>query len=127
MEESKSYKSFTDLDVWKKARTFKNELFQLTRSFPSSEKYRLEDQIIRSSRSIGSNIAEGYGRFTYKDQLHFCMQARGSLFETINHLIDALDCQFITEDIQRKFNDQANDLEKLLNGYIAWLKTMVSK
>jgi len=69
--------SFTELDVWKKARILKNELKEIADKFPPEEKYRLTDQLIRSSRSIKANIAEGHGRFTYKDQLHFCIQARG--------------------------------------------------
>ena len=68
-----SYQSFTDLDAWKKARELKNEIFVLVKSFPSEEKFRLTDQIIRSSRSITATISEGHGRYTFKDQLHFCI------------------------------------------------------
>lgn len=65
----KAYQSFTELEVWKKARILKNEIFELIKTFPLEEKYKLSDQIICSSRSINSNIAEGHGRYTYKDQL----------------------------------------------------------
>ncbi len=82
---------FEKLELWKKAREFKNEIFQEIRKFPPGEKYRLADQLIRSSRSINALIAEGHGRFTYPDQIHFCIQARGSLAETVNHLIEAFD------------------------------------
>ena len=85
-----SHQNFTDLEVWKKGRLLKNEVFELSKSFPSEEKYKLADQRIRSSRSINAAISEGHGRFTFKDQLHFCIIARGSLSETENHLIDAL-------------------------------------
>jgi four helix bundle protein len=66
-----AHKSFTELEVWKKARGLKNELLELTQSFPSEEKFRLADQIIRSSRSINAVIAEGHGRYTYKDRCTF--------------------------------------------------------
>ena len=99
MEESTVYKSFTDLEVWKVARQYKNAIFKFSKTLPPEEKYRLVDQIIRSSRSINDNISEGYGRYTYKDQLHFCVQARGSLFESINQLIDAYDCEYISEEM----------------------------
>jgi four helix bundle protein len=122
MENEKIYKSFTDLGVWKIARQYKIAIFELSKDFPSEEKYRLVDQIIRSSRSIGDNISEGYGRYTYKDQLHFCMQARGSLNETLNHLINAYDCKYISDETLITFKDKTFELEKLLNGYIAWLK-----
>ncbi len=124
--EGKIYKSFIDLEVWQAARRYKNSIFSLVKAFPQIEKYRLEDQIIRSSRSIGSNISEGYGRYTYKDQLHFCIQARGSLFETINHLFDAYDCNYISEEILDDYKLKAFELGKILNGYMAWLKKMIA-
>lgn len=94
--EQKAHQSFTDLDVWKKAREFKKEIESLAKTFSTEERHRLSSQILRSARSVNANIAEGYGRFTYKDQLHFCIQARGSLSETLNHLIDAFDAKYIT-------------------------------
>lgn len=82
----KGHQSFTELEVWKKARIFKNEIKGITTTFPLEEKFRLSDQLIRSSRSITASIAEGHGRFTYKDQIHFCVIARGSLSETLSLL-----------------------------------------
>ena len=79
--------SFTDLEVWKKARVLRNNITNLVQSFPSEEKYRLTDQVIRSSRSIGNNIAEGHGRFHYAEAAKFLINARGSAAETIDHLI----------------------------------------
>ncbi len=126
MEDAKIYRSFTDLEVWKAARRYKNSIYKLVSHFPQTEKYRLEDQLIRASRSIGSNISEGYGRFTYKDQIHFCIQARGSLFETLNHIIDAYDCKYISEETLIEYKEKVTELEKMLNGYMAWLKKMVN-
>jgi four helix bundle protein len=57
-------RSFTELEVWKKARQLRKDISKLAKSFPAEEKYRLADQIIRSSRSIGNNIAEGMADFT---------------------------------------------------------------
>ncbi len=88
---------FEELELWKKVRVFKLEVRKLVKTFPLEEKYKLTDQIIRSSRSINALISEGHGRFTYPDQIHYCIQARGSLTETINHLIDAFDEDTITE------------------------------
>ena len=126
MENDKIYKTFTDLEVWQAGRVYKNSISELVSTFPPYEKYKLEDQLIRASRSICSNIAEGYGRYTYKDQLHFCIQARGSLFEVINHLIDAFDCKYISEEKLNEYKQKAQDVEKLLNGYIAWLKKKIN-
>jgi four helix bundle protein len=89
---------FEELELWKKVREFKKELGIEAGKFPTGEKFKLTDQLIRSSRSINALISEGHGRFTYADQLHYCVQARGSLSETINHLIDALDETYISAE-----------------------------
>jgi four helix bundle protein len=94
----------------------------LSKSFPPEEKFRLTDQIIRSSRSVGSQIAEGHGRKTNADEGRFCVIARGSLSETLNHLIDAFDEEYITEQILNEFREQVKTVEKLLNGYLSWLQ-----
>jgi four helix bundle protein len=121
MEEIKF--GFEDLQVWKKAREFKNEVCDETKVFPPEEKFRLTDQLIRSSRAVNALIAEGHGRFTYPDQIHFCVQARGSLSETINHLIDAFDKGYITEQRLNYFKSKGKEIERLLNGYINYLRT----
>lgn len=113
---------FEELDLWKKSRGFKIEVCKLTIHFPSDEKYKLTDQIKRSVRSINALIAEGHGRFTYPDQIHYCVQARGSLSETINHLIDAFDENYITEEILIEFKKNGKEIERLLNGYLIFLR-----
>lgn len=125
MKTAETYKTFQELEVWKASRQLKLDIYEMVKTFPAEEKYNLTNQIIRSVRSISANISEGYGRFTYKDQIHFCIQARGSLFETLNHIIDAQDCQYITEDIRRDFELKIRNTEILLNGYIAWLRKMI--
>jgi four helix bundle protein len=82
----------------------------------------LTDQLIRSVRSINSNIAEGHGCFTFKDQLHFCVQARGSLCETLNHLIDASDGTYINGEQRNHYKNKIDEVGKLLNGYITYLR-----
>jgi four helix bundle protein len=75
---------FEELLVWQKARVLKLEINKIIKDFPKEETYKLIDQLKRSSRSIGALIAKGHGRFTYPDQIHFCVQARGSLMETFH-------------------------------------------
>lgn len=115
-------RSFTELEAWRKARVLKKRIRQLTIGFPAEEKFRLTDQLIRSSRSISANIAEGHGRYTFPDQIHFCIQARGSLSETYNHCIDAYDENLITKEILLEVKSEINECERLLNGYISWLR-----
>ena len=113
---------FEELELWKKARAYKNEIIIISKSFPVEEKYRLTDQIIRSSRSITAVISEGHGRFTYPDQIHFCVIARGSLTETVNHLIDAVDENYITNEKLIQLKLMAKEVERLLNGYLIYLR-----
>jgi four helix bundle protein len=118
------YKNFEELIVWQKSRDLKNEIFQLVKGFPSEEKFRLIDQVIRSSRSINSQIAEGHGKRTNKDKIKYCMQARGSLSETLNHLIDASDCSYISAEQLQYYRRKLDELERILNGYIKYLKSL---
>jgi four helix bundle protein len=117
-----AYQNFEELIVWQKSRQLKNEIFILVRSFPSEEKYRLTDQIIRSSRSINAQIAEGHGRRTFPDRIKFCTISRGSLSETLNHLIDAFDCKYISSLVLDEYRMKIIEVEKLLNGYISFLQ-----
>jgi four helix bundle protein len=82
---------FRDLKAWQVSRELRNGVRLLVRSWPADERYRLTDQIIRSSRSVTANIAEGYGRFYERENIRFCRMARGSLYETQDHLITAQD------------------------------------
>ena len=115
--------SFTDLETWKQARKIRLLIAEIIKSFPIEEKYRLTDQIIRSSRSIGNNIAEGHGRFHYQDNIRFCVMARGSLSETLDHLLISVDEQIIKEDVLNAFQTEYESCLKLLNGYIQYLKS----
>ena len=101
--------AFTDLEVWKKATVLRNNITEIVKSFPNEERYRLTDQIIRSSRSVGNNIAEGHGRFHYADSSKFLITARGSLIETIDHLIIALDEKYINDETFIKFKDDCEE------------------
>ena len=91
-------KSFEDLKLYKACRTFRQEISKLVKSFPNEEKYRLTDQLLRCSRSITANIAEGHGRYHYQENIQFCRQARGSLSETLEHLICTLYEKYIPEN-----------------------------
>jgi len=117
-----SIKTFEDLEVWKKAREVRLFVQKLVRKFPSEEKYALAIQIRKSSRSITNNIAEGYGRFFYQENIQFCRISRGSLTETLDHMIVAFDEDYISELDLASFRILYDDCLKLLNGYINYLK-----
>lgn len=105
MKKKRKFRSFEDLEAWKKARKLRKKVSNLVKKFPKDEKYRMVDQMIRSSRSITSNIAEGYGRYHFQENIQFCRQARGSLFELLDHIICAKDESYIK-------NDQFEQLKK---------------
>ncbi|MFN0082971.1 MAG: four helix bundle protein [Ferruginibacter sp.] len=86
-----NYKGFTGLEGYKNSRELRKSIATLAGKFPKEERYELVSQIKRSSRSITANIAEGYGRYTYLDTRHFFIIARGSVTDTMEHLMTALD------------------------------------
>jgi four helix bundle protein len=117
--------SFKDLDVWRLSREIRINISNIVKSFPVHEKYNLTSQLIRSSRSITANIAEGFGRYYYKENILFCRQARGSLYETLDHLICALDEKYISQEILDSMQEKLEKCLKSLNGYISYLKRQV--
>ncbi|PAU95948.1 four helix bundle protein [Aliifodinibius salipaludis] len=114
--------SFKDLKVWKESRRIRQHISNLVETLPKEEKFRLKDQLIRASRSVTANIAEGYGRFHYQENIQFCRQARGSLYELLDHLSCALDEEYLSPDAVENINSQITNCIKLLNGYIFYLK-----
>ena len=120
-------KTFEELEAWKAARELRESLSTVTRNFPVEEKYRLTDQTIRASRSVTANIAEGFGRFHYQENIQFCRQARGSLSETLEHLICALDEKYIDRETYENNKKLIERCWKVLNGYISYLKKQVVK
>lgn len=119
-----SYRSFTDLEVYKKCRSFRKWVSKITKDFfPKDEKYLLNAQILDSSRSVTANIAEGYGRYYYQDNLRFCRIARGSLEETLDHLIVAFDEKYISSELLKEGKVKQEECLRLLNGYIRHIRT----
>ena len=112
---------FEELEVWKVCRNLHLKVADLVKSFPKDEKFRLVDQLLRSSRSITANIAEGFSRFHYQENIQFCRQARGSLSETLDHLICSFDENYINESQIKELRMIYFQCLKLLNGYIMYL------
>ena len=115
-------KTFEDLETWKSARELAQAVSKSVKTFPNDEKFRLVDQIIRSSRSVPANIAEGFGRFHFQENIQFCRQARGSLYELIDHVDVALDCHYMKSNASESLINQIKTAIRILNGYIKYLK-----
>ncbi len=82
--------------------------------------------MIRASRSVTANIAEGHGRYHYQENIQFCRQARGSLFELIDHFTVALDEKYIDDKIYQNEKSTILEIIRILNGYIKYLSTKKS-
>jgi len=78
--------------------------------------------MIRASRSVTANIAEGHGRYHYQENIQFCRQARGSLYELLDHLTVASDEKYISDAYFDTLKDKTLTIVKMLNGYISYLK-----
>ena len=117
-------KSFEDLHCWKACTEYRRNISIISKTFPKEEKFCLIDQIIRASRSVTNNIAEGYGRFHFQENIQFYRVSRGSLFEVLDHLIIARDENYITIEKLSAFRIQSDKCLALLNGYINYLKKM---
>lgn len=117
-----SFRNFQDLECWKVARQIRNIISSIIKQLPKQEQFDLIDNMRRASRSCTRNIAEGYGRFHFQENIQFCRISRGSMTELWDDLITCKDEKYISEET---FNEGikliANGI-KLLNGYIAYLE-----
>lgn len=120
-KEKESYKSFEELDCWKACREVRLFIMQLIKKFPKEEKFALFDDMKRAARSTTHNIAEGFGRFHYQENIQFCRHSRGSLHELIDQLITAKDDRYIQDDEYEEGKKLISKALALLNGYINYL------
>jgi four helix bundle protein len=96
--ESKHTFSFEKLNTWQEARKLVKLVYSITASFPKHETYGLVSQMRRASSSISSNISEGSGRTSQKDQAHFYQMSYSSNLELLNHFYTALDLEYVERD-----------------------------
>ena len=114
--------TFEDLEVWKRCRRLRQKIFRITNNYPTQEERRLVNQLRRAAISSTANIAEGYGRFHYQENIQFCRQSRGSLYEILDHLITSLHQEYISKEVFQELKDEALTSIKLLNGYLRMLQ-----
>lgn len=114
-------KTFEDLDVWKVCRDLRTQIATMARTFPKEEQYRLRDQLIRASRSVTANLAEGYGRFHYAENIQFARQARGSVYEILDHLTVAQEEKLISDETFTLMREGVLRAVSVVNGFIRYL------
>ena len=111
--------TFRELEVYQLSRRLSREIFEISKTFPKEEMYSLTDQIRRSSRSIGGQIAEAWGKRRYEK--HFVSKltdAGGEQLETQHWVETAFDCQYISSDVADALLDRYTYVGRMLKSMI---------
>ena len=120
-------RSYRDLVAWQRARDLVREVYLLTAKFLVGERFGLTSQMDRAAVSVPSNIAEGYGRATTQDYLHFLRIARGSAYELETQLVLAEDLGLCGREASSKVAATLHEVIRLLQGLVAALERRVEK
>jgi len=126
MSQEKPIKDFRDLYAWQTSHELAVKTYTLTKHFPASEQFGLTNQIRRAVVSVASNIAEGFGRRTTADRLHFYGMARASLHEVQAQLLIAKDVAYLDAKDYKILEDCSIDCHKILTGLINKTKSLDS-
>ena len=120
MEDRNTQSSYKDLVVWQKSMLLANDVIDLVDRLETDRKhYRLIEQLEAAVTSIPMNIAEGKGRESKKEYVHFLYISRGSLYETLT-LLEIFHMRgWITPETFLKLENQSNEIAKMLNGLIS--------
>jgi len=110
-------RDFKGLIVWEKAHTFVLEVYNVTRAFPSEERYGLTAQLRKAAASIPTNIAEGCGRDSEPDFARFLSIASGSASESEYHLLLARDLDYLPNSDHERLDGLVNELKKMLGAF----------
>ena len=120
--DKKVIRSFEDLEVYKMARNLSDHVGQLIKKLPGVEEYNLKHQMRRAKLSMTNNIAEGFGRYHYQENIQFCRESRGSICELIDDFIEFYASGYTDENKTDELKSEAYHLIKCLNAYIASIK-----
>ncbi len=118
-------KTFKDLDAWQACRQLYVATYEATKVFPKDEIFGLTSQMRRAANSSASNIAEGFGRETFADKLHFYVISRGSITELQNHIQLAVDVRLLSSEVAEVLDTKADLAHKLVIGLIKATKVRI--
>lgn len=118
--------SYKELIVWQKAMDLVETVYVITKLFPKEELFVLVSQIRRAAISIPSNIAEGYGRRSYKEYLQFFSIAYGSALELETQLLISDRLKYLTDEQLLKAGQLMTEINKMLYTMIFKRKEMIS-
>ncbi len=109
---------YRQLTVWKRAHGLALRVFRVTGTFPPTERYGLATQLRRAATSIVSNIAEGSGRHSVRDEIRFFRIARGSLCELECQLLLCRDIGFLKRELWSPLDNECHEIGRMMNGLI---------
>ncbi len=115
--------NYKDLIVWQKAILLVKSVYEISSSFPDSEKFGLVQQVRRTAVSIPSNIAEGWGRKSTGSFSQFLKIAKGSLCEVETQLIIAVELNFIKEEKIKEVNNLSEEISRMIRSLVDTLES----
>jgi four helix bundle protein len=109
---------YKDLIAWQKGMDLVVEVYRVSKHFPPDERFGLTAQVRKAAVSIPSNVAEGYGRPSRADYIHFLDISRGSANEVETQLLLAVRLGFVTAEMARRALEMTNEEQRILNGLV---------
>ncbi len=109
---------FYNLEIWKTGHKLRLEIYELTRNFPTEERYAIVDQIRRAAASVCANIAEGFGRYHFKDKIKFYYNSRGSVCEVQDFIVLAKDLGYLDKKTAKEKFLEYGELNRRINSFI---------
>jgi four helix bundle protein len=119
----KTIRTFQDLEVWRVGRAIRNRCYEIADKLPQQERYNLASQIRCAAVSLTANVAQGYGRFHFNENIQFCRISRGSAYELIDHLITRHDLDYFAQEHVESLQHELLTFIRLLNGHIRCIGT----
>ena len=121
-KENRSVAGFEKLWIWQKAYKLMQFIHKSCKALPREEKYRLKDQVERSSFSVCDNIAEGYTAYYYKDKIERFLTARKEAGETQNHILKLSGKNYIKPEVARRWVKKYEEVIRGINGYVNYIR-----
>jgi general secretion pathway protein G len=119
-------RNLEDLHVYQLARALRRDIWELTKSLPQEERYVLIPQMRRAALSVTNNIAEGFGRYHFQENIRFCLLARGSAFELLDDIGACADEHYLNAPQADSYRSRIIELVKVLNNYVSSLRRLKS-
>lgn len=115
------FNDFRDMSVWQKAFVLLREVYKINKIFPPEERYALTDDLRRSGNSVVHNIAEGYGRYEYRDKSRLYKISRGSAYEAMSQILVAEAENYISSE---KTEDMLGQYKKVIDELTALIRSL---